>query len=303
MSHFLIRKILSSLFVTGMLGALALGQATTPGQPQVEEFVAEAVVPLNFVLSPALPNIPAEIFQQLQAGTLQARQRTTYSPSRNILTVWIFTSNPQDPLPTPSGSLPQPVAPRTISLFEMAPEAILHSSTPSPNILFAGRITSNTVTSPFGNLTGATAAITLGYDTDEPGTFTMLGGTVAGSHATFSPTGRGTLRIAGDDGNGNGNGGGTPGNRAPMVRITPVPSITTVRVLELDASQSSDPDGDPLTYQWRSVGRQAGISNANTARAQVQFGGEVGEYVFEVTVSDNQGNSSTERVTVTYIGN
>jgi hypothetical protein len=303
MNHFLTRKILSSLTLTGILGAMALGQTTTPGQPQVEEFVAEAAVPLNFVLSPALPNIPAQIFQQLQSGDLQARQRTTYDPSRNILTVWIFTSNPNDPLPTPSANLPQPLAPRTITLFEIAPEAILQSNSPTPNILFAGRVVTNSVTSPFGNLTGGTAAITLGYDPDEPGTFTMLGGTVAGSHATFSPTGRGVLRIAGAGGNGGGNGGGTPGNRAPMVTITPVPGITTVRVLELNASQSSDPDGDPLTFQWRSVGRQAAISNANTSRAQVQFGGEVGEYVFEVTVSDDQGNSSTERVTVTYIGN
>jgi hypothetical protein len=285
-----------------MLGAFLSGQTTSPGQPQVEELVAEAAVPLNFVLSPAAPNIPADVFQQLQAGTLQARQRTTYNPSRNILTVWIFTSGPNDPLPTPSGSLPQPVAPRTISLFEIAPEAILHSNTPSPNILFAGRIVSNSVTSPFGSLTGATAAVLMGYDPDNPGTFTMLGGTVAGSHATFSPTGRGTLRITGVD-SGGGNGGGTPGNRAPMVEIDPLPSMTTVRVLGLNASRSSDPDGDPLTFQWRSIGRQAAISNANTAQAQVQFGGEVGEYVFEVTVSDNQGNSSTGRVTVTYIGN
>lgn len=304
MSYLSTSRILSSLLAIGMTGALTFGQTTTPGQPQVEEFVAEAAVPLNFVLSPAVPNIPAGIFQQLQAGTLQARQRTTYNPDRNILTVWIFTSGPNDPLPTPPGNLPQAVAPRTISLFEIAPEAILQSSSPTPNILFAGRVVSNNVTSPFGDLTGATAAVSLGYDPENAGTFTLLGGTVAGSHVTFSPAGRGTLRITGgDNGNGGGNGGGIPGNRAPMVVIDPLPSMTTVRVLGLNASRSSDPDGDPLTFQWRSIGRQAAMSNANTAQPQVQFGGEVGEYVFEVTVSDNQGNSSTGRATVTYIGN
>ena len=71
-----------------------------------------------------------------------------------------------------------------------------------------------------------------------------------------------------------GQAGRTPGNRAPMVQIDPLPAITTVRVLGLNASRSTDPDGDPLTYQWRSVGRPAAISNANMAEAQVQFGGE-----------------------------
>jgi hypothetical protein len=302
MSHFSTRRILCSLLVTGLMGAQAFGQTTPPGQVQVEEFVAEAAVPLNFVLSPQVPNIPADIFQQLQAGTLQARQRVAFNPSRNILTVWIFTSDPDDPLPTPSGSLPPASAPRTISLFEIAPEAVLQSSSPRPNILFAGRVTSNSVTSPFGNLTGSTAAVSLGYDPANAGTFTLIGGTIAGSHATFSPTGRGTLAITGGDSGGS-NGGATPGNRAPMVEIVPVPSITTVRVLGLDASRSSDPDGDPLTFQWRSIGRQAAISNANSAQAQVQFGGEVGDYVFEVMVGDNKGNSSTGRVTVTYLGN
>lgn len=303
----ILRKHYKFLFPSAALAAASLcvsGQTTTPpGMPQISAFTSEASVPLNFVVASATPNIPNEVLAQLQGGTIQARQRITYDPARNVLTVWVFTAAPNDPLPLPQASLPQSTSSRTISLFEMSPECIIQSSSPTPNILFAGRITSNSVSAPFGSLTGATAAVSLGYSTQTPGNFTMIGATVAGSNVISSPRGQGTLTFAGTDGGGTpGDGGGTPGNRAPVVQIVPLPGSTTVPIIALDASASSDPDGDPLTFQWRSIGRPASISNANSAIAQVQLGGQVGEYTFEVTVSDNQGNSSTSRVTLSYYG-
>ena len=279
-----------------MVGQVA---QTPAGQPQIQEFVVEAAVPLASILSPGAPSIPADILAQLQAGTLQARERVAYNPARNILTVWGFLATPSAPLP--STVLPSPLPPTTISMYEIAPEAILQSASPKPHLLFAGRVVTNSVVSPFGNLTGSLAAVTVGYDPATPSAFTAFGVTVGGSHSLLAPTGIGSLRLTGAaTGGGTGGGGGTtPGNRPPVADVGPSNNIVVLSsVVELDASRSTDPDGDPLTYQWRAIGPQASISNANQAKAQVQFGPSVGDYVFEVTVSDNKGNSSTARLTV-----
>lgn len=73
-------------------------------------------------------------------------------------------------------------------------------------------------------------------------------------------------------------------------------------VYQLSAAMSIVGEGGgPLMYSWRAIGKQAGISNENTATPQVFFA-EPGEYIFELTVTDARGVSNSTRVTVNFVG-
>ncbi len=66
----------------------------------------------------------------------------------------------------------------------------------------------------------------------------------------------------------------------------------------LDASGSSDQDGDSLTYSWtRTNGPSATLSNPRSLQATLEPRSE-GTYEFTVTVSDGRGSSATDSVRV-----
>ncbi|MCS6953400.1 MAG: PKD domain-containing protein [Bryobacteraceae bacterium] len=95
--------------------------------------------------------------------------------------------------------------------------------------------------------------------------------------------------------------GGGPGNRPPVADAGP-DFVTTERVVRLDGSRSYDPDGDPISFAWRFIGpRHAEIQNANTPNPVVRFLHAWGEYIFELTVTDAWGLSSTDTVRVNFV--
>lgn len=91
--------------------------------------------------------------------------------------------------------------------------------------------------------------------------------------------------------------GNTPTARAGSDRT--VPPETEV---ELDGSGSSDPNGDPLTFEWRFVSRpsgsQAELADAGSERPTFTADA-VGQYVIELTVEDPDGNADSDRVQIT----
>jgi hypothetical protein len=81
-----------------------------------------------------------------------------------------------------------------------------------------------------------------------------------------------------------------------------VPAGTTVGLGTLDGSKSSDPDGDPITYEWRVIGsRTATIRNPTAARPTVEFSGGFGPYEFELVVTDDKGAQGRDTVTVHWV--
>ena len=67
----------------------------------------------------------------------------------------------------------------------------------------------------------------------------------------------------------------------------------------LDGSGSSDPDNDTLKYSWRQTsGTTVTLSNANAAKASFTAPSTLGEYGFELTVSDRT-RSSKDSVVIT----
>jgi uncharacterized cupredoxin-like copper-binding protein len=81
-----------------------------------------------------------------------------------------------------------------------------------------------------------------------------------------------------------------------------VPAGTTAGLGTLDGSKSYDPDGDPITYEWRVIGsRTATIKNPTASRPTVEFSGGYGNYEFELMVTDDKGAMDRDTVAVQWV--
>jgi hypothetical protein len=62
-----------------------------------------------------------------------------------------------------------------------------------------------------------------------------------------------------------------PPNQPPIANAGPDQTVTVGTLVTLNGSQSSDPDGDPITFQWRFVsipeGSAATLTDADKAQA------------------------------------
>jgi sugar lactone lactonase YvrE len=92
-----------------------------------------------------------------------------------------------------------------------------------------------------------------------------------------------------------------PNNRAPIAVMNNLsstifaPSGATAATVNLDGSASSDPDGDPLTYEW--YDNNIKIAMGVTATVQLN----IGQHAVRLEVVDNKGargSSATQNVTV-----
>ncbi len=89
----------------------------------------------------------------------------------------------------------------------------------------------------------------------------------------------------------------------PVATIVPTGGPALQRQSELDGSLSTVPGGGRIaSYQWRVTGLPAALTNPNSPKVQVQFGGGAGRYSFELTVTAENGLSHTARTTVDYNG-
>jgi hypothetical protein len=88
----------------------------------------------------------------------------------------------------------------------------------------------------------------------------------------------------------------------PPVPIITGPSIveTFQRQLTLDASQSVDPQGLPLTYLWEPLSTGAAVLDQGLVQTRVQIGGLAGDYIFRLTVTNAAGQSASTTVTVRF---
>jgi hypothetical protein len=291
------KMFLSLMSLVVLFGWHAFAQSTST--PELSTLTQEAVVPFSQIAFTATPAIPPALLQAVQSGALEIRQAASYvavvppgtneGPSSRRLTVRTFVVQPNSPNPTPTtgqGNL--------IETFEIDVNNVYFSTNPR-SVALVGTVASGN--SPVGSVAGATAIYAAGYDTGTPTKFNSTIFTIVGVASSYARESTGTLTVVGQQGP------GTPGgtNEAPVANAGANSSTVSLQI-QLDGSASTDPEGGPLTYAWRSVGKSASIGNANTARPTVQFGEGFGEYTFELTVTDEQGASATARVVIFYAG-
>ena len=94
------------------------------------------------------------------------------------------------------------------------------------------------------------------------------------------------------------------GSGGPIIVFPSDFIYTTVRDITLDASGSSSPAGNtPLQFFWTVRGTdQAVIYNRTSATPGVYLSKAPGNYIFDLTVTDSKGNSTTKTLTVRLIG-
>ena len=82
-----------------------------------------------------------------------------------------------------------------------------------------------------------------------------------------------------------------PPNRPPVCRLTAPAQAQVGEAVTLDASGSSDPDGDPLSYTW-DFGDGTPPAKTTFARTTHSYA-KIGGYAVKVTVDDGKGGSCT----------
>jgi len=94
-----------------------------------------------------------------------------------------------------------------------------------------------------------------------------------------------------------------PANRAPVANAGSDQDASVGAQVDLQGGTSSDPDGDALTFEWRTIASPGGtaVTLTGTTTAEASFTPmEAGVYEFELTVSDGMlAARDTVRVTVT----
>ena len=85
--------------------------------------------------------------------------------------------------------------------------------------------------------------------------------------------------------------------------LNPKNLVTASPQIQLDATAStSGTDAALASYMVRAVQGTVAITGANTATPTVFFQGGMGDYIFELTVTNAAGQTMTDRTTVRYMG-
>ena len=261
---------------------LAAQTANTP--PIIQTLNVERSLDVKSVLTTLTPNLPPLLVAGLLAGALELRESVSFNPTNQVLTLNEFSVQTGSPIPTTGNK-------SVFSTLTINVDKVYSSLTPRPSLMLAGTVVTNTPVSPFGNLSGAPAALGIGYTTDNPPKVTDTTLMVAGSAVEFSPSAQGTLAFVQPP--------TPPGpTNAPQIIISSPTSVYTL-VADLDASASTTAN-PPLTFLWTAVDGNSDIARANTAKALAYLIGGKGSYTFKITVTDAKGNKSSQNVTINY---
>jgi len=268
------------LYALGLATALVAQTANTP--LAIQTLNLERALDVKSVLTTLTPNVSPLILAGVQSGALEIRESVSYNPANQVLTLNEFSVQSGAAIPTVGNKA-------IFSTVTINVDKVYSSLTPRPSLMLVGTVIANTPASPFGNLTGAPAAVGIGYTKDTPPKITDLTVLVAGSAVEFSPAGQGTLAFTQAP---------TPPapDNAPKIVISS-PTTVFTRIADLDASTSTSAN-PPLTFQWSIVEGNADIARQDQAKALAYLIGGKGSYTFKVTVTDAKGNKSSQNVTI-----
>lgn len=229
----------------------------------------------------------------LPEGAFEIRERLIYNPSGATLTSTIFTVQPGAPLPTP---LNASLAGAVLGVYTLNVEKVFVTAKPFPAVAFTGTVSGSSGAGVLGDVFGLPFMVSFGYKHLEGNNAEALGltHTIAGRVTAFSTTAAGTLVIPRPP--------APPANPTGPQIVISAPFNTVSRQIELDASKTTDDSGTSLTFTWRNVNKSAVLLNPNTPVVGVQFTEGPGDYFFEVTVTNGNGQTAKKTVTVIYLG-
>jgi hypothetical protein len=258
--------------------------------PAVASFAVERVIDPAQILTTITPLYAASVANGVQSGVLEIHEGITLDYSNQILSLNFFPKQTGSPIPTP----PNGVTPGTVfSTIMLKVDKTYTTCTPSISVAFAGTVTANSPSSPFGNVTGATAAVSVRLSDDIPPKISNVVVWVGGTWIAYSATGAGSITFTTTPVTPPATGGG------PAI-IVNAPALTTTSVVDLDASATTSPN-PPLTFAWTVVAGAADVAHPTAAKALGYILGSVGSYTFRVTVTDSKGNVSTKDVIIQYL--
>ena len=243
-----------------------------------------------------LSTLPA-VIPQPAAGVPDIRERFVYSSSSGTVNYIQYSVPAGTPIPTPSSV---DFSGSTYLTALLAVQKVSVGSNPAyPSVQFSGTIASTA--GPHGSITGTPATLSFGYTnpTVSPAgtavqTFNDVMSSISGVSSGYSAAGVGEMKLT-----------QVPISNNPCsgpVVITPSTLSTTTNFISLDASQSFDCSGLPLTYRWDVLTALGSVTiyNPTSPKAAARLNAGPGQYTFTVTASDANGVSATSSVLVTY---
>jgi hypothetical protein len=291
------RMLPLGLLAASLAPVALIGQTgSTTVTPSLTAFDVERRFALSDLQTNQTFTFPAAVQSRFQSGALQGRERLIFNANNNTITSTMFLREPSAAFPTPLSNLGADLS----QVYQLLIDRTYFSTKPRPNMLAVGTVSGTSMAGPFGDLSGAPASVAVTFS-DDFKTITNVVTTVGGVVSTFSASGAGTIAVK--DLFTSTPGGGGPGATGPTANAGPERVTATTLQWQLDGSTSEAGPNGPVTYSWRLLqGKTAAILNGNTARPTIQFGEGFGDYVFELTVTDSKGMTSTDRIIVSYNG-
>lgn len=281
------RPILPALV---LFAAAHSSMAQTSG-PVVTELLLERQLMLTTTLTSTELALPSDKVQGIISGALEVRERLVYNPAGATLTSTIFVVQPGSVMPTPINSN---LTGAIIGVYTLNVEKIYSTVSPMPVLAFTGTVAGATFGGVLGNVTGMPFLVSMAYTRDTPAKVSDVVHLIAGRVAAFTRGAAGRLIVP--------QAVIPPAPAGGLDVIIVAPASTIDSQVTLDASQTRDNSGTSLSFSWKLLNKTSAILNPNTAMATVQFGEGLGDYLFELTVTNGNGVTVKKTVTVSYYG-
>ena len=146
-------------------------------------------------------SLSSSILASLASGQMEMRERLILNTQTNGLTSTVFLVQAGSPIPTP---VSVNIGPTTLAAYTISIDRTYTSCSPFPSVMLTGTITSSSggPSAPNGiynlTFTGAPAAVSIGYTTDNPPMINNVVSVFAGVVASFSANASGTLTFLGN---------------------------------------------------------------------------------------------------------
>jgi hypothetical protein len=285
--------------LAGVIPLAAQTSPTTPTTPSTCTTAPPGLTTLDFeraatltdILTTLTPNLPANELASIASGAQEIREIFIYNSQQGTITSTVFLVAAGAPLPTPNFNFQTGVIQSTTITISQ----ILTSCSPVPSLLIVGTVSNSSTTGVYGNLTGAPAAISIGYTTATPPAINNVVEVIAGAVAAYSAAGTGTVTFPAVP-------VVPPGSTGGVVITVTSPQLGTLvggtKVIQvgqnpllLDASTSTGTG--PLTFTWSTLGSPVNFTGTGKPGQILVTFPSKGDFTIQLTVTDSNTGVTT----------